>query len=46
LIGTGAKILGPIFIGDDVKIGANAVVMKDVPAHGVRVAPMAIEVSK
>ncbi len=46
LIGTGAKILGPIYIGDDVKIGANAVVMKDVPAHGIRVAPKAIEVSK
>lgn len=30
-IGSGAKVLGPIKIGDDVKIGANAVVVKDVP---------------
>ena len=31
-IGTGAKVLGPIEIGKNVKIGANAVVVKDVPA--------------
>ena len=31
MIGCGAKILGPIKIGDNVKIGANAVVLKDVP---------------
>ncbi|MFC0314900.1 serine O-acetyltransferase [Gordonia phosphorivorans] len=31
LIGAGAKILGPITLGDDVKIGANAVVVHDVP---------------
>ena len=31
IIGCGAKILGPIKIGDNVKIGANAVVLKDVP---------------
>lgn len=30
-IGAGAKILGPITIGDNVKIGANSVVTKDVP---------------
>ena len=30
IIGCGAKILGPIKIGDNVKIGANAVVLKDV----------------
>jgi serine O-acetyltransferase len=29
--GTGAKILGPLQIGDDVTIGANAVVTFDVP---------------
>ncbi len=33
LIGTGAKVLGPLKIGDDAKIGANAVVTKDVEAH-------------
>lgn len=32
LIGTGATLLGPITVGDNVKIGANSfVVMKDVP---------------
>lgn len=31
LIGAGAKILGAIEIGDNVKVGANSVVMKDVP---------------
>jgi len=30
-IGSGAKILGGIRIGNNVKIGANAVVVKDVP---------------
>ena len=32
LIGAGAKILGPVKIGDGAKIGANAVVLRDVPA--------------
>jgi serine O-acetyltransferase len=32
LIGAGAKVLGPVKIGDYAKIGANAVVSKDVPA--------------
>ncbi|MEN9847757.1 MAG: hypothetical protein RL368_497 [Pseudomonadota bacterium] len=36
-IGTGAKILGPITIGDDVVIGANAVVICDVPANSIAV---------
>lgn len=30
-IGTGAKILGDITIGDNSKIGANSVVLKDIP---------------
>lgn len=34
-IGTGAKILGPIKIGKNSIIGANAVVVKDVPANVV-----------
>lgn len=37
-IGAGAKIIGPIKIGDHAKIGANAVVRKNVPPHGVFVA--------
>src|ERR1700761_4758032 len=36
-IGAGAKILGPIHIGDDVSIGANAVVLTDVPSNCVAV---------
>ncbi|WP_048554384.1 serine O-acetyltransferase EpsC, partial [Nostocoides japonicum] len=34
-VGAGAKILGPIEIGDDVQIGANSVVVRDVPAGAV-----------
>jgi serine O-acetyltransferase len=34
-IGAGARVLGPIVIGDDVQIGANSVVVKDVPAGAV-----------
>jgi len=33
VIGTGAKVLGNITIGDYVNIGANAVVIKDVPPN-------------
>ncbi len=35
IIGSGAKVLGPIVIGDDSRIGANAVVVKPVPAGSV-----------
>lgn len=31
LIGAGAKVLGPINIGSNAKVGANAVVLRDVP---------------
>lgn len=34
-IGAGAKILGAIKIGDDSRIGANAVVVKEVPSSSV-----------
>jgi serine O-acetyltransferase len=33
LIGMGAKIIGAVVIGDNCKIGANAVVNKDIPAN-------------
>ena len=33
VVGAGAKILGPINIGESAKIGSNAVVVKDVPAY-------------
>lgn len=36
-IGAGAKLLGPIHIGDDVAIGANAVVLQDVPPNSIAV---------
>lgn len=36
-VGAGAKVLGPVWVGDDVQIGANAVVVKDVPAGAVAV---------
>lgn len=36
-IGAGAKVLGPITIGEGSAIGANAVVTKDVPAHSIAV---------
>jgi serine O-acetyltransferase len=32
VVGAGAKILGPIYVGDDARVGSNAVVIKDVPA--------------
>ena len=32
-IGTGAKILGPVTVGDHARIGANAVVVDDVPPN-------------
>jgi serine O-acetyltransferase len=31
IIGSGAQVLGPIMVGDRARIGANAVVTKDVP---------------
>ena len=37
VVGAGAKLLGPITIGNGARIGANAVVLKDVPAGEVHV---------
>ncbi|HYO18853.1 MAG TPA: serine O-acetyltransferase EpsC [Dermatophilaceae bacterium] len=34
-IGAGARILGPVYVGDGVQIGANSVVVKDIPAGAV-----------
>ena len=33
VIGAGAKVLGPFTVGDGAKIGASAVVLKEVPPH-------------
>ncbi len=35
VVGTGAKILGPIIIGDNVRVGANSVVVNNVPSNSV-----------
>ena len=35
VIGAGARILGPVKVGDKAQIGANAVVVRDVPAGAV-----------
>ncbi|WP_244833803.1 serine O-acetyltransferase EpsC [Clostridium sp. BJN0001] len=37
MIGTGAKVLGPINVCDNAKVGANAVVVKDVPEYATAV---------
>lgn len=34
-VGAGAKVLGPLYIGDDSAIGANAVVTHDIPADSI-----------
>jgi serine O-acetyltransferase len=34
-VGAGAKVLGPLHVGDDSAIGANAVVTHDVPAESI-----------
>ena len=35
VVGSGAQVLGPIIVGENAKIGANAVVTKDVPENAV-----------
>ena len=35
IINAGAKVIGPVRIGDNVEIGANSVVVKDVPSNCV-----------
>ena len=41
-IGSGAKLLGPVRIGDNVLIGANAVVLCDVPDNSIAVGVPAV----
>jgi serine O-acetyltransferase len=45
-IGTGAKILGPVRVGPNARIGANAVVLDDVPAGATAVGVPARIVSR
>ena len=37
LVGAGAKVLGPFYIGDNSKIAANAVVLKEIPSNSTAV---------
>ena len=37
VVGSGAQILGPVVVGKNAKIGANAVVTKDVPENAVMI---------
>jgi len=37
VVGSGAQVLGPIIVGEFAKIGANAVVTRDVPDHAIMV---------
>ena len=37
IIGSGAQVLGPVIVGKNAKIGANAVVTKDVPENAVMI---------
>ena len=37
VIGAGAKVLGPITLGEEAKVGSNAVVVRDVPAGATAV---------
>ena len=37
VVGSGAQILGPVIIGKNAKVGANAVVTKDVPENAVMI---------
>lgn len=46
MVGAGAKIIGNITIGDDVKIGACAVVLSDVPPKGVAIGYKATIINK
>ncbi len=41
-IGAGARIIGPVTVGDDAKIGANAIVVNDVPSGATAVSPKAV----
>ena len=37
VVGSGAKILGPVNIGDNCKVGANSVVLRDMPSNSTAV---------
>ena len=37
VVGSGAQVLGPVIVGKNAKIGANAVITKDVPVNAVMI---------
>jgi serine O-acetyltransferase len=41
-IGAGAKIIGPVRIGEGARVGANAIVVTDVPAFATAISPKAL----
>jgi serine O-acetyltransferase len=45
-VGTGAKILGPVRVGDYAIIGANAVVTEDVPSGAIMAGIPAVELRR
>jgi serine O-acetyltransferase len=45
-VGAGAKILGRVYVGDNADIGANAVVLEDVPAQALAIGVPARNVSR
>ena len=46
IIGSGAQILGPITVGENSRIGANTVILKDVPKYGTMVGNPAKNINK
>ena len=46
LIGAGAKILGPVYIGNNARIASGSVVLTDIPAHATAAGVPAIVVRK
>jgi len=46
IVGAGAKVLGPITLGKNARVGANAVVVRDVPAGATVVGIPAHETSR
>ena len=46
VVGSGAQVLGPVVVGKNAKVGANAVVTKDVPENAVMVGIPAKNVGK
>ena len=45
IIGSGAHVLGPIIVGKCARIGANTVVLRDVPEHATMVGNPAKNIS-